>query len=187
MFICLPLFYLVSVWQPVINQWPYDLIIGYLNIWRKYFSQGKSFLMCELICFDHLSVFKQNLKQSHALSKLSLMGHHAKSLSFFVQLGLQIKKCGLGRGSWEQLSDCHRIRHQWVHGSSLAKRSSKPLQWQVENVSKTKDDGLLYTEVSWIGSNTSGVVFMTKKSGKFFVLNQNQLISVISIELPCLL
>lgn len=31
------------------------------------------------------------LKQSHALSKLSVIDHHANSLLFFVQLGLQIK------------------------------------------------------------------------------------------------
>ena len=127
------------------------------------------------------------LKQSHALSKLSVIDHHSKSSSFIVQLGLQIENCGWGRGRWEQLQDCQRIGHQWIHGSSLAKRSSEPLQWRAENVSKTKDDGLLCAEVSWIGSNTSGVVFRAKKSGKFFVLNQNQLIPVISIELPCLL
>lgn len=100
------------------------------------------------------------LKQSHPLSKLSVIHHHAKSSSFFLQLGLQIKNFGWGRGRWQQLQDC-----QWVHGSSLVKRSSKAAQWQAENVSKTKDDGLLHAKVSWIGSNTSGVVFRAKKPG----------------------
>ena len=125
--------------------------------------------------------------QSHVLSKLSVIDHHAKSSSFIVQLGLQIKNCGWGRGRWEQLRDCQRIWHQWIHGSSLAKRSSEPLQWRAENVSKTKEDGLLYVEVSWIGSNSSGVFSEQRSHGKFFILNQNQLIPVISKELPCLL
>ena len=150
-------------------------------IWSKLtFQKCINKTMC--MTNHHLSS-ESCLKQSHALSKLSVIDHHAKSLLFIVQLGLQIKNCGWSRGYWEQLRDCQKIRHQWVHDSSLVKRSSKPFKWRAENVSKSKDNGLLYAEVSWIGSNTSGVVFRAKKSGKFFVWNQNRLIPVILIEL----
>ena len=122
------------------------------------------------------------LKQSQALSKISIIDHYAKSSSFFVQLGLQIKNCGWGRGRWEQLRDRQRIRDQWVHGPSLAKRSSEPLQWRAENVSKTKDDGVLFAEVSC----TSGVVFRAKKSGVLhFEPKLQRDIQLISVRLCC--
>ena len=125
--------------------------------------------------------------QSHALSKLSVIDHHAKSSSFIVQLGLQIKNCGWGRGRWEQLRDCQRIWHQWIHGSSLAKRSSEPLQWRAEMSAKWKTMGCYAPKYPELDQTLLEWFSEQRSQGKFFVLNQNQLIPVISIELPCLL
>ena len=98
-------------------------------------------LMCQkcinkTVCMsnNHLSS-ESSLKQSHAVSKLSVIDHHAKSSSFIVQLGLQIKNCGWGRGRWEQpprLPENMASVNPWFVAGEKIKRTSSMASWKCQ-------------------------------------------------------
>ena len=73
--------------------------------------------------------------QSHVLSKLSVIDHHAKSSSFIVQLGLQIKSCGWGRGRWEQtprLPENMASVNPWFVAGEKIKWTSSMASWKCQ-------------------------------------------------------
>ena len=128
------------------------------------------------------------LKQSHALSKLSVIDHHAKSSSFIVQLGLQIKKIVAEAEAVENNSE---IAREYGISESMVRRWRKDqanlFNGELKMSAKRKTMGCYAPKYPELDQTLLEWFSEQRSQGKFFVLNQNQLIPVISIELPCLL